>query len=133
MFRKRPQDPCKVFGFTCVTFGDITAGLMLEVTKRRVTDKGASIDQMAAQQLKDHTYVDDSILGGSQADVDRMRGSRQNGAYSGTVAQILSKGAMTVKFMAVTGSHDPVEATQLGGKTLGVRYAIEDDKIQFLL
>ena len=85
----------------------------------------------AAQQLKDNTYVDDSILGGSKADVQRMRGEKINGAYTGTVPQILAKGAMAVKFMAVTGSDDAEEELQLGGKTLGVPYRIREDKIFF--
>ena len=49
--------------------------------------------------------------------------------YTGTVTKILIKGGMTIKFMAVTGSNDKVNKEQLGGKTLGVCYKINTDKI----
>ena len=49
----------------------------------------------------------------------------------GTVARILAKGAMTIKFMAVTGSRDDFEEEQLGGKCLGVSYRIAEDIIHF--
>ena len=38
---------------------------------------------------------------------------------------------MSVKFMAITGSRDPVEEQQLGGKCLGVSYDIREDQIFF--
>ena len=40
---------------------------------------------------------------------------------------------MRVKFMAVTGSPDPYEEEQLGGKCLGVNYRIAQDEIYFVL
>ena len=74
---------------------------------------------MAAAQLKDFTYVDDSVMDVAQEDVDRMRGHRVEGGYTGTVARILQKVTMTVKFMAVTGSDDGEEEKQLAGSALG--------------
>ena len=62
-----------------------------------------------------------------------MRGTRLKDGYSGTVAQILSMGAMTVKFMAVSGSSDSFEEEQLGGKCLGVNYDLKNDEIHFRL
>ena len=94
---------------------------------------GQDIDPMAVEQLRSKSYVDDSILGGSQSDVERMRGERTQGGYTGTVARILAKGAMAIKFMAVTGSSDAVEEEQLGGKCLGVGYRIAEDVIHFLI
>ena len=84
---------------------------------------------MAAQQLQDFCYVDDSILGGSKEDAERMRGSRVDGEYTGTIPKILAYGAMKVKFMAISGSSDPWEAEQLAGKTLGVMYDLQRDEI----
>ena len=46
---------------------------------------------------------------------------------------ILAKGAMTIKFMAVSGSADPYEEEQLGGKCLGVGYKLERDQICFVI
>ena len=104
---------------------------MLEVGKRRVANLGATIDPQAAEQLKSQSYVDDSILGGSAEDVARMRGERTSQGYTGTVAKILAKGAMSIKFMAVTGSDDAYEEEQLGGKCLGVGYRMSQDLLHF--
>ena len=94
---------------------------------------GRDIDPMAAQQLADYSYVDDNLMGGAPEDVERMRGARVDGKYTGTVSRILAKGAMEVKFMAVSGSPDGWEAEQLGCKTLGVLYRLEEDEIYFVL
>ena len=40
---------------------------------------------------------------------------------------------MAIKFMAVTGSDDPHEEEQLGGKCLGVGYRISQDQMHFRL
>ena len=131
LFRPRPDQAWATYGYTCANFGDLSAGLMLEVGKRRVANLGADIDPQAAEQLKSQSYVDDSILGGSLDDVTRMRGERTREGYTGTVAKILAKGAMTIKFMAVTGSDDSYEEEQLGGKCLGVGYRISQDQLHF--
>ena len=133
LFRSDPREPWTTYGYTRANFGDLAAGLMLEVGKRRVANLGNEIDPQAAQQLRDKSYVDDSILGGRHSDVRRMRGERTATGYSGTVGRILSRGAMSIKFMAVTGSSDPHEMEQLGGKCLGVCYRIAEDVIFFRL
>ena len=133
LFRESCKEEWADYAFTRCTFGDVTAGLILEVAKRRVAEMGKDIDAQASQQLQDFSYVDDSIIGGSAEDVKRMRGERVDGCYSGTVPTILVKGAMRVKFMAVSGSTDAWEKEQLGGKTLGVGYRLEEDEIFFTL
>ena len=133
LFRESASKKWEDFAFARATFGDVAAGLILEVAKRRVAEMGTEIDGQASQQLQDYSYVDDSILGGSAEDVARMRGDRIGEAYTGTVPRILAMGAMTVKFMAVSGSSDPWEAEQLGGKTLGVQYRLQEDLIVFTL
>ena len=133
LFRASPDQAWETFGYTRANFGDLSAGLMLEVGKQRVANLGADIDPQAAEQLKTKSYVDDSILGGSPEDVARMRGERTDAGYTGTVARILSKGAMSIKFMAVTGSDDSHEEEQLGGKCLGVGYRVTKDQLHFRL
>ena len=133
LFRKTVGQEWEDYAFTRATFGDVAAGLILEVAKRRVAELGSEIDEQAAQQIQDYSYVDDSILGGSAEDVQRMRGERVGEAYTGTVPRILARGAMTVKFMAVSGSSDPWEAEQLAGKTLGVQYRLQEDEIVLVL
>ena len=132
-FRASPHDDWEIFGYTRATFGDLAAGLILEVAKRRVADLGREIDPQAADQLKKNAYVDDAVLGGDKEDVQRMRGKRSAEGYTGTVPQILAKGGLKVKFMAITGSSDKEEARQLGGKTLGVSYRLQEDEVFFLL
>ena len=131
LYRPSPASSWKTYGYTRANFGDLAAGLMLEVGKRRIANLGMQIDPLAAQQLKDKSYVDDSILGGSRAEAERMRGERVGDGYTGTVAQILAKGAMTIKFMAISGSTDDFEDEQLGGKCLGVGYRLAADEIEF--
>ena len=74
LFREDRNQPWKDYAFTRATFGDLAAGLILEIAKRKVAELGREEDPMAAQQLQDFCYVDDSILGGSQEDAERMRG-----------------------------------------------------------
>ena len=133
VFRASPDLAWETYGYTRANFGDLSAGLMLEVGKRRVANLGSDIDPQAAEQLRTRSYVDDSILGGSPADVSRMRGERTEAGYTGTVAKILAKGAMAIKFMAITGSDDRHEEEQLGGKCLGVGYRISQDLLHFRL
>ena len=133
LFRESRDLPWQDYAFTRATFGDISAGLILEVAKHTVVEMGWEIDPVTAQQLKDFSYVDDSIMGGSAQDVERMRGQRINGKYSGTVPKILAQGALQVKFMAVSGSSDPWEEEQLAGKTLCFLYHLAQDEIYFLL
>ena len=103
LFRESPSLPWYDYAFTRATFGDISAGLVLEVAKRAVAEKGREIDPTAAQQLIDFTYVDDLIMGGSEEEAKRMRGQRVDEEYTGTVSQILAQGALKVKFMAISG------------------------------
>ena len=133
LFREDPVHPWEVFAFTRATFGDVAAGLVLEVAKRRVAELGVDLDKKAAQQLQDFTYVDDSILGGTPEEAQRMRGERVGDTYTGTIPRILARGDMKVKFIAMSGSDDLWEAEQLAGKTLGVFYRLKQDEIYFTL
>ena len=111
----------------------MTVVMELSLTRLSLFNATNSIDPQAAEQLRMKSYVDDSILGGSPEDVARMRGERAEEGYTGTVARILSKGAMSIKFMAVTGSDDPHKKEQLGGKCLGVGYRVAKDQLHFRL
>ena len=74
------------------------------------------------------------LMGGSPEDVDRMRGTRIDGKYTGTVSRILAKGAMEVKFMAVSGSTDEWEAGAAGSaRRWASSIALEQDEIYFVL
>ena len=114
LYRKDPAHAWKDFAFTRATFGDVAAGLILEVAKRKVAELGSAVDPVAARQLQDFCYVDDSILGGSKEDAERMRGTRVDGKYTGMVPRILAYGAMEVKFMAMSGF-----GRSMGGRPAG--------------
>ena len=83
LYRRDPRDSWEDLAFTRATFGDVAAGLVLEVAKRRVAELGRDIDPVAAQQLADYSYVDDNLMGGSPEDVKRMRGDRVDGKLHG--------------------------------------------------
>ena len=130
-FRQAMVSDWEQYAYIRANFGDLAAGLILEVANRLVADVGEEIDPTAADQLRDFSYVDDSIFGGSEEDMRWMRGVRSNGEYSGTVPQILAMGALKVKFMAVPGDGDPEEEAALGGKMLGISYRLAEDEIWF--
>ena len=47
----------------------------------------------AAKRIKQDTYVDDGVTGGTQTQVDRFIGEKSaDGSFSGTISQILGKG-----------------------------------------
>ena len=64
LFRPDPSGVWQTYGYTRENFGDVAAGLVLEVAKRRVANMGREIDPLAANQLENKTYVDDAIMGG---------------------------------------------------------------------
>ena len=134
LHREAPTLPWRVYAHTRATFGDLPAGLMLELVKRRAAELGMEEDPLAAQQIKDNSYVDDCILGGDKEEVGKMKGHLlPNGKYSGTVTRILAKCGMTPKFLAVSGDQDPAAAEPLGGKVLGLGYHLGADNISFKL
>ena len=132
LWREAPSLPWRVCAYTRATFGDLPAGLLLEVVKRRAAELGMEVDALAAQQILDNSYVDDIILGGDRDEVERMRGNLlADGQYSGTITQILATCGMRPKFIAVSGDQDPAAAEPLGGKVLGLGYHLGRDKITF--
>ena len=130
---KDPRDSWQTLAYTRATFGDVAAGLLLEIANRKVAVLGEDIDPLAAVQLKNLSFADDGVLGGSHKEVERMRRDRVEGVYSGTVERILAKGGMSMKFMAITGSDEEYEAAQLAGKFLGINYDIKADQVTFSL
>ena len=128
--REGVEEKWKIYAFTRATFGDLAAGLLLEVAKRKAAEKGHHIDPMAARQLVRFTYVDDSLAGGSEEDVDRMLGKKEEGKYNGTMSQILQTCGLQAKFMAKTGDQDLEAGVPIGGKVLGIGYDLAKDEIQ---
>ena len=118
----------KTFAYTRATFGDLSAGLLLEVAKRRAATLGSHLNPKAAQQIIDYTYVDDSLLGGTKEEIIKMKGKTADGD-DGDVAKILRIGGLKAKFMAISGDPDPLQAIPIGGKVLGLGYLLAEDTI----
>ena len=122
----------KTYGFTRVTYGDLPASCQLECTKDKCAELGAHIDSEAAEKLKNDCYVDDGLTGGSDEEVQRLRGELQeDGSYNGTLAQILQIGGLQIKAMMVSGEENILAKEQLGDYILGIQYDSVSDKFIF--
>ena len=131
LWRLSPEEEWRDFGFTRATFGDLAAGLLLEVAKQRAADVGEHIDPMAAQQIRKKLYLDDGANGGKPSDVERMKGKEISpGQYDGTIGKILETCGLKAKFMAVTGDKDPEAVEPVGGKVLGLSYKLAEDQLE---
>jgi hypothetical protein len=133
LWRSSSEDTWITMTYTRATFGDVAAGLLLEVAKKKVAELGRDIDPMAADQLRDTTYVDDVMAGGSMEDMTRMKGDQVDGEWTGTLPKILKKGGMAVKFMVISGDSSPGDAKALSGAVLGIPYILETDTINYVL
>ena len=48
----------RVYGYTRATLGDLPAGLILELVKRKAAEFGMKLDLLAALQILENSYVD---------------------------------------------------------------------------
>jgi hypothetical protein len=74
LWRESPDLPWRTLAYTWATFGDVAAGVLLEVAKRHVAEMGRHLDPEAADQIRYMVYVDDGMAGGTAEDVKRMKG-----------------------------------------------------------
>ena len=91
-------------GWTLVTFGDRPASCILEIYKDLAADAGQHVDSEAAKAIKEDTYADDGVTGGSEETVTRMISEvikEKDGSllFSGTFSQIFSKAGFTPKMI----------------------------------
>ena len=135
IWRFSNEEPWQDFGYVVVVFGDRCAAELLELARGLTADAGQSIDPEASRKLKGDSYVDDGVTGGSRAAVIRMKGIRQeDGSYSGTMSQILSKGNLRVKAMLSSYEEDKSAIELMGSKVLGYLWHVEDtDQLAVLL
>ena len=84
VWRFHEDDPWEDYAFDVVHFGDCCAATQLEVGKDLTADTGWEIDPEAAQRIKDDTYVDDGITGGTPEQVSRFIGKqKEDGTFEG--------------------------------------------------
>ena len=131
VWRPKPGEAWKHFGYDCANFGDKLAPLALELGKKKTAEEGEEIDSMAAEQLLTMTYVDDNCGGGSKEDVKRMVGVKEE--EPGTISKILKKCNFQAKAFVTSGMEKSEEAEALGEKVLGVRYCAVTDKLTMKL
>ena len=123
VWRFSPNDPWQDFGFAVVGFGDLPAATFLELGKGLTADAGEHIDPVATRKIKQDSYVDDGVTGGTKAEVAKMKGTRlPDGTYTGTFSQILKLGDLNVKGMVSSGEEDSAARDLLGNKVLGYKW-----------
>ena len=130
IWRFDPDGPWKDFAFDSVHFGDCPAANFLEIGRDMTADAGRDIDEVAAEKIKNSSYVDDGVLGGPKADVDRMKGTRlADGTYDGTISRILARGKLKPKVIVTTGETDEEAMNLIGNKVLGYGWNATTDML----
>ena len=128
VWRFHPDEEWADYAFDCVAFGDLPAANLLEIGRNMTADDGQHIDPEAARKIKDDSYVDDNVSGGTTAEVNRMQGVRlSDGTFSGTMRQILDRGKLKQKVMVRTGETDEEVKHLIGNKVFGYKWNATTD------
>ena len=128
VYRFNPEEDWADYAFDCVAFGDNPAANLLEIGRNMTADAGESIDPEAARKLKQDSYVDDNLSGGTREEVERMVGvMMDNGKFSGTMQQILDKGNLKAKVFVTSGEMDANVKNLIGNKALGYHWDATED------
>ena len=128
IWRFHPEDEWSDFAFDCVAFGDLPAANLLEIGRNMTADDGQHIDPVASRKIKDDSYVDDNVGGGTTDEVKRMQGDRlPDGTYSGTMRQILDRGNLKMKVIVRSGESDEDVKHLIGNKVFGYQWNATTD------
>ena len=123
-----PAEPWTDYAFDCVAFGNRPAANFLEIGRNLTADAGASIDPVAARKIKDDSYVDDNLSGGTRKEVARMKGDTlADGSTTGTITQILAVGNLKAKVIVVSGEQNEEIRGLIGNKALGYHWDASND------
>ena len=118
-----------MFGYLVVAFGNMPAALALELAKELVAKAAQEVDPQAAAQLTRNSLVDDIGGGGSQEEVDRMRGTKTAEGYSSTIPRVLTSCGFKAKALVPSGTSDEEELDAVGGKFLGMPFDATTDEL----
>ena len=123
------------FGHRKVGMGDVSASVLLELSKEIAAEVGRDIDPLLAVQFVLMSYVDDGLIGGSQQDVERMRGElsvTETGAltYTGTITRMLAIIGCLPKVICISGETDQRILSQQG-KVLGIQWEPTEDTLSY--
>ena len=111
VWRKEGETIWRIFGHTCVGFGDISASALLEVIFGNLAELGRPICSHTARLLEILRYVDDGLFGGTKEQIIRMRGNLSwvddKPVFDGTITQILALASFKAKHICLSGETDP--------------------------
>ena len=112
--------------------GDRPAAVQMEVTKRKTADMFGEIDMIAAKKIKEDSFIDDIMTGGTKDECERMKGTEDihMSQCSGTIPQILGKGGFLVKAMAMSTEEDGKALQKLSRKVLGMAWSMATDMLE---
>ena len=115
----------RVFGYKCVSFGDVPAAVLLEICIRLTIKMFGQIDLVAAHRLFHDHFVDDVTSGGSLEEVQRFKGKEDPDTLlsDGTMSQLV------LKAVAVSGEPDGAALEKLSGSVFGLKYSTEKDTL----
>lgn len=137
----------RTYGFTCATFGDIVAGVLLEMGRRmgarmirEELEAGADKDQVLQEedsllldlthQVDNYVYVDDGAVGGESRQVDHILGRGDFSSQGSGLQKILQSVGLKTKFMIPSQDPDAEHHQKLGTHVLGLPYELASDRIQ---
>jgi hypothetical protein len=130
------EDEWDDYALDCVAFWDIPAANCLEIGRDLTAEEDSEIDHVTARKIKDDSYVDDNVVGGTAEEVKRMKGVRlPDGTFSGTMRQILDKGGLKMKVIVSSGETDEAVKHLIGNKVLENSWNTTDDSmaVQFVV
>ena len=121
----------KIYGYKCVSFGDVPAAALLEICIRLTIKMFGDIDLKAAHRLYHDHFVDDITSGGSVEEVLRFKGNEDPDTLlcDGTMPQIMKKANLTLKAIALSGERDGEALQKLSGSVFGLKYSTEVDTL----
>ena len=76
MWKFHEQDDWKDYAFDRAHFGDKCVATQLEIAKEMIADlpEARAIDDEACERIKRDSYVDDTLTGGTNDNVDKFIG-----------------------------------------------------------
>ena len=137
VWRKKFEKEWTTWGHLVCGMGDKPSSVFLELTKRIAAGLAKNIDPVLASLLLALSYVDDILLGGSEEDVQRIRGSvkeLEDGKleFDGTLVQVMALVGMKIKNICRSGETDErILAKQ--GRVLGLDWMPTEDYLRFKL
>ena len=103
----------KLYGFTCVQFGDRPAATLMSIVVEKASETYKEVAEALnleeeivkedAKKLLLDTYVDDGTTGGRAKDVHRILGEKlPDGSFSGTISRMMQSVGLRLKTIVST-------------------------------